>query len=299
MSRLNYHHLYYFWQVATHGNLTQVAKALHVSQSALSSQIKQLEDSMGANLFERRARKLLLTDAGQHVLAYAQDIFTKGEELESLMRRGVEPEYQHIRMGILSTMSRNFIEGFIKPILFDKDQKVRFSLHSLDMSNLLNGLAKHELDLILTNTQIISSENDGTPWQSQLIARQPLAIVGPKSKKPNSHFPHNYDQFRWILPGEKSEIRRGFDSFCSQYQFKPNVLAEADDMAMMRLLARDSGALAVLPEVVVKDEIEQGVLTRYMPLPNIYENFYGITVKRQFTSSWVKTLFNHSQPTPN
>lgn len=295
MSRLNYHHLYYFWQVATHGNLTQVAKSLHVSQSALSSQIKQLEESMGADLFERRGRKLLLTDAGQQVLAYAQDIFSKGEELESLMKRGVEPEYQHIRIGILSTMSRNFIEGFIKPMLLDEQQTLRFSLHSRGMSNLLNGLAKHEFDLILTNTQVIHTQNDSAPWLSQLIDRQPLAIVGPKSKTLTSTFPDGYEDFRWILPGEKSEIRRSFDSFCSQYQFKPNILAETDDMAMMRLLTRDSGALAVLPEVVVRDEIKQGLLSTYMPLPNIYENFYGITVKRQFTASWVKKLFTQTQ----
>ncbi|NVK38062.1 MAG: LysR family transcriptional regulator [Gammaproteobacteria bacterium] len=297
MSRLNYHHLYYFWQVATHGNLTQVAKSLHVSQSALSSQIKQLEDSMGTLLFERRARKLLLTGAGQQVLAYAQDIFTKGEELESLIMRGVEPEFQHVRIGMLSTMSRNFIEGFIQPMLIDKQHKVRFSLHSMGMSSLLNGLAKHEFDLILTNTQIGTDENDGTPWLSQLIARQPLAIVGPKSLKIKTPFPKNYDEFRWVLPGEKSEIRRSFDGFCSQYQFKPNILAETDDMAMLRLLARDSGALAVLPEVVVKDEIKQGTLICYMPLPNIFENFYGITVQRQFTSSWVNQLFHESRIT--
>ena len=100
MSRLNYHHLYYFWQVATNGNLTQVAHKLHVSQSALSNQIRQLEDSMGSPLFERRGRKLLLTERGQRVLAYAQDIFSKGEELESLIRRGIAPEYQHLRIGV-------------------------------------------------------------------------------------------------------------------------------------------------------------------------------------------------------
>ena len=53
-------------------------------------------------------------------------------------------------------------------------------------------------------------------------------------------------------------------------------------MAMLRLLARDTGALTVLPTVVVKDEIEQGALKVQMTLPKVFETFYAVTVKRQF-----------------
>jgi len=294
MSRLNYHHLYYFWQVATRGNLTQVANNLHVSQSALSSQIRQLEESMDTKLFERQGRKLVLTEAGQRVLGYAQDIFRKGEELESLIKRGIEPEYQHIRIGVLSTMSRNFIEGFIHPLLRQSASKVRFSLHARGMANLLDGLTQHEFDLILTNAQISGPSNQDAPWQSQLIARQPLSIVGSRDIQPQSPFPTGFEQYRWVLPATNSEIRRSFDGFCSVHQFEPDILAEADDMAMMRLLARDSGALAVLPEVVVKDEIEQGLLHTILPLPNIFENFYAITVQRQFRPTLVSDLLERA-----
>ena len=108
MSRLNYHHLHYFWRVATLGNLTEAARQLHVSQSALSAQIRALEENMDTQLFERSGRRLLLTATGQRVLGYANDIFSRCEELESLLRHGIEPEYQQLRIGVLSTMSRNF-----------------------------------------------------------------------------------------------------------------------------------------------------------------------------------------------
>ncbi|NIV39986.1 MAG: LysR family transcriptional regulator, partial [Anaerolineae bacterium] len=198
MSRLNYHHLYYFWRVAISGNLTQAARELHVSQSALSSQIRQLEDSMDTRLFERVSRRLVLTDAGQRVLAYAEDIFAKGEELESLLRRGVEPAYQHLRIGMLATMSRNFIEGFIEPLR--DNPRVRFSLHAQGMASLLDGLATHQLDLVLTNTQVPVEDRSG-PWQVQLLDRQPLALIGPPSLAFHSDFPHGFDSVRWVLPG--------------------------------------------------------------------------------------------------
>lgn len=59
MPKLNYHYLNYFWHVAKIGNLTKAATELHISQSALSSQIKQLEESIGKQLFNRINRKLI------------------------------------------------------------------------------------------------------------------------------------------------------------------------------------------------------------------------------------------------
>jgi LysR family transcriptional activator of nhaA len=281
VSRLNYHHLHYFWRVATLGNLTEAARQLHVSQSALSAQIRALEESMETKLFERSGRRLVLTATGQRVLGYANDIFSRGEELESLLRHGVEPEYQQLRIGVLSTMSRNFIEGFIAPLI--NQPKVRFSLHARGMANLLNGLANHQFDLILTNSNVTADDQD-TLWQSQLLARQPLAVVGPKGQKPTTSFPQGYTGKRWVLPTTRTELRTAFDGFCSRWNYEPDVQAEADDMAMLRLLARDTGALTVLPPVVVKDEIARGTLQEFMTLPNVYESFYAVTVKRQFVS---------------
>lgn len=292
MSRLNYHHLYYFWQVASEGNLTRTAESLHLSQSALSAQIRQLEERMGKPLFERRNRTLVLTEAGRQVFNYAEVIFTKGEELESLISRGIEPAYQSLRIGMLSTMSRNFIEGFIEPLLNRKDRKVHFSLHARGMANLLDGLARHEFDVVLTNTQLQLSGSPEAAWQSQLLAHQPLSIIGPAELKPATAFPEGYEGLRWVLPGEHHEIRRGFDGFCSLHQYRPDILAEADDMAMLRLLARDSGVLSLLPEVVVKDELEQGRLTRFERLPNVFENFYAITLPREFMPSLVSELLS-------
>ena len=87
MSRLNYHHLYYFWQVARSGNLTRTAEQLHISQSALSAQIRQLESRLDCALFEREGRRLVLTAEGRRAVDYAEEIFSRGEELQALLRQ--------------------------------------------------------------------------------------------------------------------------------------------------------------------------------------------------------------------
>lgn len=286
MSRLNYHHLFYFWRVATVGNLTRVAEELHVSQSALSSQIRQLEESMGQPLFDRTGRRLRLTEWGQRVLAYAEDIFSKGEELASLVQRGAVPDLQVIRVGVLSTMSRNFVDAFLAPLL--PNTGVRLVLQSRGIAELLDGLASHTLDVVLSNINV--TVNPKRIWQSQVIARQPVSVVGPAERKPRSHFPRGYQGMRWILPSPPSEIRAGFDAFCSSHQFEPDIQAEVDDMAMLRLLARDSGALAILPRVVVRDEIRRRELVEYMALPMVTENFYAITVQRSYQPPALREL---------
>ncbi|MBU6436717.1 MAG: LysR family transcriptional regulator, partial [Betaproteobacteria bacterium] len=91
MSRLNYRHLHYFWSVAKEGSLTRAAQQLHVSQSALSVQLRQLEDRLGQPLFERRGRRLHLTEAGRIALEYADTIYRSGEELLSVLTSGAQP----------------------------------------------------------------------------------------------------------------------------------------------------------------------------------------------------------------
>ena len=117
MSRLNFHHLRYFWAVAKEGNLTRAAGQLHVSQSALSAQIKDLETQLGQLLFHRTGRTLTLTEAGQVAFNYAETIFATGNELIAVLREGRREERQVLRIGAVATVSRNFQENFIRPAL--------------------------------------------------------------------------------------------------------------------------------------------------------------------------------------
>jgi LysR family transcriptional regulator, transcriptional activator of nhaA len=286
MSRLNYHHLNYFWHVAKIGNLTKTAEMLHVSQSALSTQIKQLEDSIGHQLFARENRKLVLTDVGKMTFSYAETIFKLGSELEVKLNYEEQTESQVIRIGMLSTMSRNFVEAFVKPLM--SNPKIKLAISARGQANLLNELSNYELDLILTNIEVRGSSKQS--WQCQLLTKQPICVIGHPGLKLSSEFNEEYKNVSWILPLSNSPIRSSFDGLCAQHQFYPNVIGEADDMAMLRLLARDTKAVAVMPSVVVKDEITNGNLTSYTTLPNIFENFYVVTVQKHISNQLVTDL---------
>jgi LysR family transcriptional activator of nhaA len=292
VQRLNYHHLHYFWAVAKEGNLTRAATRLHVSQSALSVQVRQLEDQLGQALFERRGRTLQLTEAGRLAMSYAESIFAAGGELVALLREGRRANRQVLRIGAVSTLSRNFQENFVRPLLERED--VELVLQSGGLAELLGRLRVHTLDVVLSNRRVHGTPDD--PWRCRRIARQPVSLVGrPRPKRRAFRFPEELAEVPLLLPGPDHDIRAGFDLMCEQRGIRYRLRAEVDDMAMLRLLARDSDSVALLPTVVVQDELRAGRLVEYAVVPELSETFYAITVQRHFEPPLLKELLKRPE----
>jgi len=292
MKQLNFHHLYYFWMVAKEGHLTRTAQKLHVSQSALSSQIRQLQDQLGHELFSREGRSLRLTEVGYMVLEYAESIFTLGSELMALTESGKLQQTQRLRIGSVATLSRNFQDNFLRPVIGQAE--VKLSLSSASLEELLEQLRVHKLDLILSNRAV--AVDTSTPWRCQQIAEQSVCIVGPPGKlAKNFRFPRDLGKLPLLLPGPSSDIRNQFDLLCEEHGVEVTPYAEVDDMAMLRLLARDSGGLTVVPEVVVQDELQNGKLQRYYVIKNVVERFFAITANRRFELLPLKMLLEQAR----
>ncbi|HEY9511469.1 MAG TPA: LysR family transcriptional regulator, partial [Rhodanobacter sp.] len=118
LEQLNFHHLFYFWRIARLGHLTRAAQELHTSQSSLSAQIRQLEERLGDALFTREGRRLVLTETGHLVLAYAENIFGLGQEMLGRLQ-GHSEGVTRLRIGSVATMSRNYQENLFWPLLSD------------------------------------------------------------------------------------------------------------------------------------------------------------------------------------
>ncbi|QZA95973.1 MULTISPECIES: LysR family transcriptional regulator [Pseudomonas] len=286
MRRLNFHHLHYFWAVAKEGNLTRAAQSLHVAQSALSTQIRALEDQLGYALFIRSGRSLLLTEAGRLVLDYAESIFALGNELQMTLQGGQQAN-QQLRIGAVATLSRNFQENLLRPFLGRND--VHITLESGSLGELLERLVLHKLDVVLTNTPVSSDAHRS--WRCQLLDRQSVCLVGPpRDGQPPFDLRRDLQHVRLILPGRSSDIRSQFELYCDSHEVRATIFAEVDDMAMLRLLARDSGDVALLPAVVVQDELRTGALQLYLEIPEIVEQFFAVTQQRHFSLSILNEL---------
>lgn len=278
LNQLNFNHLFYFWQVAKLGHLTRAAAELHTSQSAVSAQIRQLEERIGENLFIREGRRLVLSDTGQLVLAYADDIFGLGQEMLGRLQ-GRSAGISRLRVGSVATMSRNYQENWIRPAL--TDPAVVLTLESGVLEGLLVRLAQHQLDVVLAN-ETVPADPD-RPFHCQFLGSQPISLVGPASKWASQRLriPEDLDGVDIALPGPRHALRAQFDALCATAGVSPRLRAEVDDMALLRLIARDSGWLTVLPEVVVQDELRSGLLVVVGHSTTLQERFYAITTPRR------------------
>lgn len=286
MAELNYNHLRYFWAVARDGNLTRTAERLNVSQSALSVQIRKLEDRLGHALFERRGRQLHLTEAGRIALDHADSIFATGQELLGTLRE-TGTTRTAVRIGALATLSRNFQISFLKPLLGRSD--VEIILRSAGPSELLLGLQALKLDMVLTNQP---PSNDAlTPFIIHKLAEQPVSLIGaPALLARTRSVATLLASHPIILPTPGSSIRSDFDAFADRLGIRLQIAAEVDDIAMMRLLAREGFALAVLPPIAVRDELAAGLLIEAEALPGMAETFLAITADRRFPNPVVRSL---------
>ncbi|UWR22850.1 LysR family transcriptional regulator [Sulfitobacter sp. S190] len=272
---LNYHHLRYFRAVAHEGNLTRAAEKLNLSQSALSTQIKALEARLGQPLFDRVGRQLQLTEVGRIALDHADRIFATGAELEATLAQ-TATHVPPLRVGALSTLSRNFQIQFLRPVLAGGDTEI--ILRSGGADDLLGSLRALGLDVVLT------TEAPGTAvageFRTHRIAAQRVALHGPPARLRHKTLRDLLRAEPLILP--TGSIRTGFDGLMARLDVTPRIAAEVDDMAMVRLLARDDAGLALAPDVVLADEIASGRLVTAPFDLDLTETFYAVTVPRSF-----------------
>lgn len=293
MQRLNHHHLYVFFIFSKYANFTKTAQELSIAQSAVTSQVKSLEDSLGVELVDRsNARRPELTESGRKVAEYAEIIFESSRELLNWATKGALPKKRLVRVGAISGLSRNFQYEFIQPLLTTPDLK--FEIITGDQDNLLKLLFNHDLDVILTSKNV-SAENKSN-FHSHVLKSSPLVVV--ISKEKGLKHKKNLDPFlidsTVFIPGRHFEAKPELDAFLEKYK-KIQIAGEVDDTALLRLLAVKSGSVAILPEMGIINEIENKEVIVLSKLQKIQQRFYAITRQRREPNSDVRFLIEKSQ----
>ncbi len=291
--QLNFKHLFYFWRVAKQGSLTHAAEQVQTSQSALSTQIRQLETRLGTPLFDRQGRQLTLTATGRQVFAYAEGIFELGEEMLGQLE-GSNEGATRVRVGSVSTMSRNFQVNWLRPLL--QDPTIVLSVESGPLQSLVERLLRHQLDVVLANQPVPS--DPARPVSSRFLGSQDISLVGRSDRWAGTvlRVPEDLDAVEMAMPSARHGVRLQFDALCFAAGVQPRLRAEIDDMTMLRLIARDSGWITVLPEVVVQDELHSGELAHVGQSSQLTEHFYAITAQHGHLAGPLGQLLSRTAP---
>jgi len=252
---LNYHHLLYFWAVAKEGSLRQASQVLHVSQPSISAQIKQLEESLGTPLFTRAARRLALTDIGQTVLEYAEDIFSLGRELLTAVRQ--EPGQHPVRLyvGVADSVPKIIVRQHLTPV-FELGRPVSVICREGSLEELIAQLAGHKLDVVLADEPSTSVLRVRTFNQRVSKSNIVLCAAAPLAQHLAKNFPGSLDGAPAVLPVSEMALRRQLEQWFASHRVSPKIVAEVEDTALLTDLgAQGLGFVPIYSAVL--DEIER------------------------------------------
>ncbi|MBC7978509.1 MAG: LysR family transcriptional regulator [Myxococcales bacterium] len=281
MDWLNYHHLLYFFTVAREGGLAPAGKRLRLSQSALSGQIKRLEQQLDHPLFVKRGRKLEMTETGRMVYQYAEDIFGLGNELLDAVRgRGVG-RVRRLKVGISDLVAKSLVRELLSPAL--ADPTVVLTCYEDRFERLLLELANHEIDVVIAETPVPAGS--GLRAFNHLLGESTLTLLAPPSLAPRlrARFPRGLDGAPVLLPLPDTVLRRELDAWFIAADVRPIVRAEAEDSALLKAFAADGMGAVFVPSVIAGAVGERYGLVTVREVPELRERYYAISAERRLT----------------
>lgn len=290
MQRLNFHHLYLFWRVAKDGQFNKAAENLRIAQSAVTSQIKQLEDHLGRTLIDRsNKRKTVLTAEGAAVFEYADSIFEIGSELLHWAKTDLKTKRQTIRVGAISGLSRNFQYEFLKPLL--QNTEITLEVVSGDQDKLVRLMKEHALDLILSSHPVYSEGKIN--FHTHTLFSSPVVFVcSKKIKTKNQSFKELIKDTSLYLPGKNFEARPELDAFLDNLNIPLKIAGLIDDIALLRLFAVQSGYIVAIPQMGIQNELNSGEVKIVEKAGRIEQRFYAITREKRIPNEVVSNLIS-------
>jgi LysR family transcriptional regulator, transcriptional activator of nhaA len=294
MEFLNYHHLRYFWAVAKEGGLTKAAHKLHVSQSTISAQIQDLEEVLGEKLFRRAGRNLALTDVGQQVLAYAEEIFTLGQDLLNSVKQRPTSRPLRVCLGVADALPKLVVYQIMEPI-FQLPQPVQVSCWETKVSDMLLELAAYRLDLVLADQP--ASSGVSLKVFNHFLGESGVAFCAePRmAEKLRRGFPKSLHGAPALLPMSNSGLRRSMEKWFQSIGVRPRLVGEFEDPAFVNILALHSLGFMCVPAMVAKEvEIRFGFRV-FGRTEQCQQQFYAITAERKLTHPAVLAITSQAR----
>jgi LysR family transcriptional regulator, transcriptional activator of nhaA len=293
MEWLNYHHLRYFWVVAQEGNLARASERLHVSQPSISEQIRELEEAMGERLFRREGRGKALTEVGQMVLGYANEIFALGEELMSSVKGQGAGRIIRLNVGIVDSLPKLLTNRILKPV-FDMKQPVHVICREGKLEDLLPQLGAHRLDLVLADEPSAGDLKSKT-FNHRLGASTLTLCAAPVlARTLKRRFPKSLNEAPALLPAANTSLRRSLEKWFQNERITPKVLAEFDDLALMKALAADGRGFIALPTAAFEEARNHYGFMALGLAGKAREHFYAITAERRMSHPAVTEITNQA-----
>ena len=301
MDWLNYHHLLYFHTVAKEGSVSRAAKSLRLAQPTLSGQIRKLEEAFDEKLFARSGRHLVLTEMGQLVFRYADEIFAIGRELTDTLRGRPSGRPSRLVVGIADVVPK-LITARLLEIALELPDPVQISCHEGKSERLLADLALHGFDLVITDAPLPPHLN--VKAYNHPLGETPVTFFGTRevAGRYRRRFPKSLEGAPMLLPTPNTQLRHSLDKWFQEHDVRPRVVAEFEDSALLKVFGQHGHGIFPAPSVLEAEVCRQYGVRKLGRAETVIERFYAISVERRIkhpavaaiTEAARERIFKHS-----
>jgi LysR family transcriptional regulator, transcriptional activator of nhaA len=289
MSNLNFKHLRYFWAVAANGSIARAADILHLTPQTISGQLRELEEQLNVQLFEKSGRNLVLTDSGRMVFSYADEMFRLGNELQDVLEGRIPGTALTLNVGVAMVVPKLLAYRLLEPVLA-MDEPVRLVCQEASLSELLADLSIHKLDLVIADCPL-------SPTLNVRAYNHPLGESGisffaarPVARRYQKNFPLSLDNAPMLMPTASSALRRMLEQWFDARDIKPLIVAEFDDRALMKAFGEASAGIFTSPTAVEDDVVDKYGVRVIGSTRDISESFYAISAERRIKHPAVSVI---------
>ncbi len=291
---LNYQHLRYFWTVFRHGNLTRASTELRLTPQTVSTQIHDLEDGFKEKLFIRQGRRLVLTDIGQVVFRYADEIFCLGKELQDVVRGQPVDKPIQLSIGVSDVVPKIIAHHLIEPALKMKES-IHVTCREGNLETLLTDLAVHNLDVVLSDSPIPPTVK--VKAYNHLLGKCSVKFMGSNklARKLRKGFPQSLNGAPFLVPVKGTVLRQKLDDWFIARSIYPKIVGEFEDSALLKVFGQSGIGFFAIPTAIEADIIKQYDVRPIGVVEEITECFYAISIERRITNPAITAISKSSR----
>lgn len=294
MASLNFKHLRYFWMVAKAGSIVRAAELLYLTPQSISGQLRELEDSLGVELFRKVGRGLELTDMGRRIFSYADEIFALGNELLDVALDKTATKAQPFRIGIADSVPKSVAYRVVEPAL-RIGEAVRLICREGQLAALLAQMAVHRLDMVIADRPMPTNLN--VRGYNHHLGESDLTVFGTAglAQALPGGFPALLDQAPFLLPGEDVAVRPRLMQWFETQGLHPRIVGEFDDSALLMSFGQAGSGLFVAPTAIADDVCRQYAVQALGRIDAVSEQLYAITTERRLTHPGIVAVVKATQ----
>lgn len=294
MANLNFKHLRYFWMVAKSGSIARASEHLHLTPQSISGQLSEFEAALGVDVFRRVGRGLELTETGQRMLGYAEQIFSLGDELLDAIRVDAQAQTVTFRVGIADSVPKMVAYRLVEPSL-NFTEPVKLVCREGRLTMLLADLAVHRLDMVIADRTM--PDNLNVRGYDHFLGESGVSVFGAKSliKQFDQPFPQLLDGAPFLLPGVEVALHARLMRWFEAERLHPRIVGEFDDSALLKAFGQAGAGFFVAPTAIEPFVVRQNDVEVVGRIETVREQIYAITNERKLTHPIIAAICRFAQ----